>query len=113
MEKKWNNVVVTFLIKGSGKEPYKVTFQKNNEHIYAGCNCAARKGGIVCKHIMNVLDGDITDMVSGDSDDVKYVLQLCAGTRFKELFNEYKSGVGKYDAKYLTQLKKAMVTKPE
>jgi hypothetical protein len=37
---------------------------------------------------------------------------MCAGTRFNELFLEFKSGLKKFNSKYLAELKKAMVTKP-
>lgn len=106
-------MVLEFLIQGSATSPYKVTFQKNDNHIYAGCDCAARKSGIACKHIFNVLDGDVTEMVKGNNYDIKTVLQLCAGTRFIELYYEYKSGLKKYNTTYLKELKKAMITKPE
>jgi hypothetical protein len=105
-------MAITFLIKGSSKNPYKVTFQKNEGHVYAGCDCQSRKGGMACKHIFNILDGDVTNMIEGDKNDIKDVLQLCEGTRFNELFIEYKSGLKVFNSKYLTELKKAMVTKP-
>jgi hypothetical protein len=104
-------MVITFLISGSSKEPYKVTFRKNDGHIYAGCNCQSRKGGMACKHIFNILDGDVTTMVQGDEDDIKNVLEMCQGSRFMDLYLEYKKGLKLYNSKTLTEIKRSMVTK--
>jgi hypothetical protein len=105
-------MIIEFQIKGSSSNPYKVTFQKNNDHVYAGCDCGARKGGLLCKHIMNILDGDVTNIVKGTAEDIKNVLQLISDTRFSELYNEYKFGLKIYNSKRLTELKRALVTKP-
>lgn len=103
---------IEFLVKGSGKNPYKVTFQKNDGHVYAGCDCPARKSGLVCKHILNIVDGDITDSVSGGPVELDAINNLLQGTRFLEIYTEYKRGLKLYNTKVLTELKKAMVTKP-
>lgn len=106
-------MIIQFKVKGSSNNIYKVTFQKNNEHVYAGCDCNSRKGGLACKHILNILDGDVTDIIESNYEGIKSVLQLTAGTRFKELFTEYKAGLKTLNGKTLTAFKKAMVTKPE
>ena len=106
-------MIIEFLIKGSSAQPYKVTFQKSvDQHVYSGCNCSCRKSGMICKHIMNILDGDVTNMIQGSSIDIKMVLELIEGTRFLNLYNEYKKGLKLYNSKVLTDMKKALVTKP-
>ncbi|WP_091376066.1 hypothetical protein [Mucilaginibacter mallensis] len=105
-------MVFEFLIKGSAKDPYKVTFQNNDGHVYAGCNCQSRKSGMACKHIFNILDGDVSEMVGNNHDDISNVLQICKGTRFMAIYTEYKNGLKLYNSKVLTDLRRSMVTKP-
>lgn len=104
-------MIIEFSVKSSGSKPYKVTFQKNEGHVYAGCDCQARKSGIVCKHILNILDGDVSSILSGGDNEIEAVNNMIEGTRFNDLFNQYKAGINIYNSKVLTEFKKAMVTK--
>ena len=107
-------MIIEFKVKSDSNNNtvYKVTFQKNNEHVYAGCNCNSRKGGLACKHILNILDGDVTNIIESNYEGIKSVLQLAADTRFIRLFDEYKAGLKTLNLKTLTTLKREMVTKP-
>jgi hypothetical protein len=105
-------MIIEFLIQGSLTEPYKVTFQKNNDWVYAACNCRERTSGKCCKHIMNILDGDITKMVTGGYSDVEKVSQLISGTSFSKIYNEYKAGLKIFNSKTLTELRRSLVRKP-
>ena len=67
---------IIFLVQGSAAEPYKVTFSKRTEgNLTAHCTCPAGKVGMHCKHRMNILLGDVTDIVSKNEETAHNVYE--------------------------------------
>jgi len=76
-----------FFVQGSAKEPYKVTFRKNDSNLSAYCTCPAGDNGQYCKHRFNIL-GNITDgIVSGNELDVEIVASWLKGTDVETALN--------------------------
>ena len=65
---------IVFLVQGSSAEPYQVTFTKRSEgNLTAHCTCPAGRMSMYCKHRINILLGDVTDIVSKNEETVHTV----------------------------------------
>jgi hypothetical protein len=71
---------IWFLVQGSSKEPYKVTFRKTANNLAAFCSCPAGENGQHCKHRMNILRGITSGIVSGNEAKVQAVTSWLPGT---------------------------------
>jgi len=71
---------LTFLVKGSAKDPYEIIFIKDGDSLTAVCNCPAGTYGNLCKHRVNILEGKSTAITSENTDQVTTVVSWLAGT---------------------------------
>ncbi len=71
---------LTFLVKGSAKEPYEIIFIKDGDSLTAICNCPAGTYSNLCKHRVNILDGKSAGISSDNADQVSTVVSWLAGT---------------------------------
>lgn len=62
---------LTFHVSGSKGDAYvvKAGLQEPN-NLWMRCTCQAGQKGMYCKHRFALLDGDITNLASDNSDDV-------------------------------------------
>ena len=77
-----------FFVQGSAKEPYKVTFRKNDNNLSAFCTCPAGDNGQYCKHRFNILGGITDDIVSGNELGVEVVSSWLTGTDVETALND-------------------------
>jgi len=77
-----------FLVQGSAKEPYKVTFQKDGNNLSAYCTCAAGDNGQSCKHRFKILGGITAGIVSANEPDVEIVTTWLSGTDVESALND-------------------------
>lgn len=84
---------LVFYVQGSAKEPYKVTFWKDeNNKIRSGCNCTASKNGFHCKHKIQLIAGELTNVVSKeDSSSFLDLENLLQGTDIQSLCENFKN----------------------
>lgn len=71
---------IRFLVQGTAKEPYRVTFRKTANNLAAYCTCPAGENGQHCKHRMNILRGITSGIVSGNEARVQVVTLWLPGT---------------------------------
>lgn len=71
---------LTFLVKGSSKDPYEVIFVKDGDSLTAICNCPAGTYGNFCKHRIAILDGNAKSISSDNADQAATVVTWLAGT---------------------------------
>ena len=71
---------LTFLVKGSAKDPYEIIFIKDGDSLTAICNCPAGTYGNLCKHRVNILDGKTAGITSDNANMVPTVVGWLAGT---------------------------------
>lgn len=70
--------MIKLLVKGSAKEPYKITAEGSGDAFRIFCNCpAGRKGGKFCKHAAAILMGDVTNLMS-PAADVETIKKMAA-----------------------------------
>lgn len=69
-----------FLVQGSAKEPYQVTFQKRGSNLSARCTCPAGENRQYCKHRFRILEGEADGIVSANADSVPVVVGWLTGT---------------------------------
>ncbi len=79
-----------FLIQGSAAEPYEVAiYTEDNEIVDYRCSCPAGSiGNILCKHVLAVLSGDTTNMVSDNYEDLDRIKDLIPFPEFKETYSK-------------------------
>lgn len=81
---------LTFLVKGSAKDPYEIIFIKDGDSLTAICNCPAGTYGNLCKHRVNILEGKSTAITSGNADQVSVVVEWMAGTDVAAAMDELR-----------------------
>ncbi|MDD2851601.1 MAG: SWIM zinc finger family protein [Desulfuromonadaceae bacterium] len=86
-----------FFVQGSAQEPYKVSFQKNNNNLTAYCTCPAGENGQYCKHRLNILGGTTDGLVSENIHDVETVISWLSGTDLEIALNEFKFAEYQFD----------------
>ena len=77
---------LTFLIQGSAKEPYEVSFWKDGRNLTTSCTCEAGKNGLSCKHRFALMDADVTNLVRGNIEDVSHLQQMIMDTDVAEAY---------------------------
>jgi hypothetical protein len=77
---------LTFLIQGSAKEPYEVSFWRNGRNLTTSCTCEAGKNGMSCKHRFALMDADVTNLVSGNIEDVGRLQEMIMDTDVAEAY---------------------------
>ncbi|MCG8408924.1 MAG: SWIM zinc finger family protein, partial [Phycisphaerales bacterium] len=80
--------LLTFEVSGSTGTPYQITAYKNLNNLTLKCDCAAGQKGGWCKHRMALLAGDITNLTSGNSDDVQILADWSVGTDVEQALRE-------------------------
>lgn len=80
---------ILFEVQGSAKEPYRVTFWKNGEDFKSGCNCRAGKNGMYCKHRLDLLEGDLTNLKSTNYEDLEKVYEMLEGSDLGKILDEF------------------------
>lgn len=81
---------LTFLVKGSSKDPYEVIFIKDGDGLTAICNCPAGTFSNVCKHRVNILDGNAGSITSDNADQVPTIVDWLTGTDVEAALNELR-----------------------
>ncbi len=82
---------LTFLVKGSSKDPYEVIFIKDGDSLTAICNCPAGTYGNFCKHRISILDGKPKAITSDNADQAATVVTWLAGTDVEEALAEMRA----------------------
>lgn len=62
---------LSFAVKGRRGDRYAVTLEDRATGLRLRCTCMAGRYGTNCRHVAALLDGDITDLLSGNHDDVE------------------------------------------
>lgn len=89
---------ITFMVKGSADEPYRVMFVREAPgHLAAFCTCPAGKHGQYCKHRFKILKGSWKGIVSDNQDDVRKVKEWLPGTRLETAMQEVEDLQAKVD----------------
>ena len=86
-----------FRVQGSAVEPYTVRFWREGANLRSTCSCQAGARGLACKHRLNLLEGDVTQVVSGITSDVQRLRELCAGSDVESALSAYEREVGAPD----------------
>src|SRR6202035_3015986 len=68
-----------FLVKGSTGNVYEITAQRTSSRLRMTCTCQAGRNHIWCKHRAALIDGDISNLVSGSISDIKKLSEWAIG----------------------------------
>lgn len=69
-----------FFVQGSATEPYQISFWRIDENVNSSCTCIAGKNGLACKHRLNLLDGDVTNLISSSTDGFQKLKLMLEGS---------------------------------
>ena len=81
----------TIKVAGSATEPYELTFIKDGDSLTALCTCPAGAFGNICKHRMNVLDGETAAISGDDKNEVAKIREWLVGTDVESALNELRA----------------------
>ena len=76
-----------FTVRGSAVEPYAVRFWREGTTLHSSCTCQGASRGLACKHRLDLLAGDITQLIAGSTADVQRLRELSAGTEVERAFS--------------------------
>ncbi|HNO76406.1 MAG TPA: SWIM zinc finger family protein [Nitrosomonas mobilis] len=79
---------IIFKVKGSARDPYKVTFTKNKNNINAFCTCPAGENGQYCKHRFAIMAGDSKAVVSSNKEQIMVIKSWLPGSDLEEALME-------------------------
>lgn len=99
---------LTFLVKGSSKDPYEVIFIKEGDSLTAICNCPAGTYGNVCKHRVNILDGNTQSLSSNNSDDVATVVTWLVGSDVEVALTQLRTAEKSTDKEAINDAKRKL-----
>ena len=99
---------LTFLVKGSSKDPYEVIFIKEGDSLTAICNCPAGTYGNVCKHRVNILDGNTQSLSSDNSGDVATVVTWLVGSDVEVALTELRAAEKNTDKDAINDAKRKL-----
>lgn len=68
-----------FAIRGSRGDRYALVLEERRIGLYLRCSCPAGRNNVRCRHVEALLDGDVTDLVSGNLGDVERLRQRTEG----------------------------------
>lgn len=71
---------IEFRVQGSEAVPYQVAFWREDTNLRSSCTCRAGKSRYACKHRFAMLEADVTNLVSGNYDDIGKLQELIQGT---------------------------------
>lgn len=89
--------IVKFLVQGSAKTPYRVSFWKEegSKDLHSACTCPAGKKGMYCKHRFQVIEGDISNVIDYSEEDMAILHDMLMNSdigKFYEIFSKAKIG---------------------
>lgn len=64
-----------FRHEGSEAEPYELVYKSSEGNVVFSCNCRAGQVGLTCKHRLNLLNGNLKGLVSGNLIDVEEMIK--------------------------------------
>ena len=88
---------ICFLVQGSSKDPYRVTFRKTANNLATYCSCPAGENGRHCKHRMNILRGITSGIVGGNEVKVQVVISWLPGTDVEVALSAVLDAEKQYD----------------
>jgi hypothetical protein len=77
-----------FSILGSTGNVYEIAASRQGPRFTMNCTCEAAVNGLHCRHRMALLDGECTDLVSGNQEDVEKLKILFEGTDAQRYYRE-------------------------
>ncbi|MBR9779638.1 MAG: hypothetical protein GYB52_09800 [Rhodospirillales bacterium] len=76
-----------FAIQGSADTPYKVRFELPTPgNLNAYCTCPAGQNGQYCKHRFGLMNGEVTNIVSGNEADLPKLAAMLKGSDVEETY---------------------------
>lgn len=70
--------LLAFTVAGSTGNAYAIAVERARDALHARCSCQAGRMLQRCRHVTALLDGDVTDLSSGNYDDVERLRRLVA-----------------------------------
>jgi DNA polymerase III subunit epsilon len=68
--------LLAFEVAGSTGNAYAIAVERGREGLHARCGCQAGRMFQRCRHVTALLDGDVTDLRSGNHDDVEVLRRM-------------------------------------
>ena len=72
--------MLKFKVTGSSGDIYEIVATRDGINFRMSCTCEAGQHGMYCKHRFSLMNGDITSLLSENSDDVARLKDLLNGT---------------------------------
>ncbi|MDD4616576.1 MAG: hypothetical protein PHW76_05600 [Alphaproteobacteria bacterium] len=88
--------ILKFIVQGSEGEEYDVNFKRIGDRLTATCSCVSgkMKRGF-CKHRLDLMFGDFTNLVDPNFDDLESLPDLLEGTTAAPHFQALRDTYGK------------------
>jgi len=81
---------LTFKVQGSAPNPYICEFWRDGVNLSSSCTCPAGEKAMYCKHRLNLIAGNTSNLVSKNIADVDVLKNMVKGTDVEEAINLVK-----------------------
>lgn len=87
-----NSGSLLFIVQGSEELPYQVTVKKESNNLTVNCTCQGAVHGLVCKHRMAIVTGNISDIeiIDFDPDLINIVGNWLKGSDVEQAILKFK-----------------------
>jgi len=104
-----NMTLFKFTIKGENGE-YEITFSRQGSYVRAECTCPAGENGLQCKHRIQIMKDNTSNILSGNENQVEEIKELIRGTDVEKALMEFEEAEAPYNAiqKRLARAKKSL-----
>jgi len=101
-----------FVVQGSRGDEYQVTFGAASGRVVAYCSCPAGENGSICKHRLAIMDGEVSNLLSGNAQDVIRLQGLLKGTELEAAYTHLRVMEEEFEAakRKLELAKKALAS---
>lgn len=80
--------MLKFVVRGSQGNEYQITLKKADNALVLNCTCAAALSGTWCKHRLALLAGDISALLSDNTQDMDSFKSLISGSIIEKRFTD-------------------------
>jgi len=87
---------LTFYVQGSAPNPYELIFNIHDT-LTVSCSCPAGEKKTLCKHILRLIEGDTTGLITEQPDNVDSVCTAFLASDAKNIYDEWKHCEGELD----------------
>lgn len=79
-------MVLRFIVRGSTGNEYEIIASRLGDNFRMSCSCEAGQKGTCCKHRFALLEGDVSHLISSNSQEIDQLRVLVRGSEVERRY---------------------------